>query len=418
MTVAILGYGTAGVNAAIALRNAGYDGEIEAFVDKTFSPGEGQPAMPYSPIMTSYYAGGLKTRKECFPWDADLLEQLRVTFVAEGPVTSLDVADKRVVTAAGSHGFEKCIICTGATPQTFGFPADCGYEPLVLRTMEDAERMKAAFEAPDCKRVLVSGASMVALKTLEAALSLGRDVTLVGMNPHVLDFNAFPETATRFERGLESFGATLRLGMTIQDVEVANAAEGKLRVTFSNGDVDFFDAISVAHGMKCNLDFVEKGSLDIDRALLVDDFMRTSNPDIYAAGDVAQALELISGERRIVGIWKTAALQGEVAGRAIAAELAGKAPSADFAYRGAIATNTIQVRDLLFTSAGTMLQDENTELDVTETDEMTTALLYRDIPGRGKTLVGFNIVEDASKEGDKAFDLGAMLTMRIEASFK
>ena len=288
--------------------------------------------------------------------------------------------------------------------------------------MENAERLKAAIEDSLCKRVLVSGASMVALKTLEACLYHGIECTLVGVNPHVLDMNALPEAAERFEKGLVEKGVTLRLGNRIASVKRIDDADGfqgrKLEVTFANGDVDTFDEISVSHGMKSNIEFVKEGSLEIDRALVVDDFMRTSNPDVYAAGDVAQGTELISGQKRIVGIWKNAALQGACAGRAIAAELAGEEPPADCALEGSIATNTIVVKGTLFISAGTMELSEGRWTEVRESDDMTVVYVFEDAGDGQRRLVGFNITCDHDDEGSVAFDTGAMLVMQIERGLR
>ena len=413
-SVAIVGYGTAGVNAAIALRNAGYEGEVRAFADIG--------TLPYSPILTSYYAGGEKAYEECFPWSADELAELNVTVVHEA-VTGLDPRAHVVSTAAGEYAYDKCVIATGASPTCAGFPTVGGgsYEPLVLRSMDDAERLRRVLDDPACGRVLVSGASMVALKTLEACLNRGKQVTLVGMMPHVLDMNALPQAAERFERGLRDKGVQLRLGQTIAAVKrVARptasgegARDWQLEVTFSNGEADVFDDISVSHGMRCNLGFLQPGALEVDRGLVVDGFMRTSDADVYAAGDVAQATELISGEKRIVGIWKNAALQGACAGRAIAAELAGAEPTPDIALAGSISTNTIAVNGTLFISAGTIEMTPDRHVEVREEGDMTVVYLLE-----GERLVGFNITCDHDEPGGRAYDTGAMLTMRIEAGLR
>ena len=338
--------------------------------------------------------------------------------MSDSPVLELDPETHIIRTAAGAYEYSKCLIATGATPQCWGFPSVDGYEPLVLRTMDDAERLKAAITHPGCKRVLVSGASMVALKTLEACLEHGLDTTLVGMNPHVLDFNALPEAAARFERGLEDKGVQLLLGQTIKAVEVVEDADHplgrQLEVAFSTGSIEVFDEIAVAHGMKCNLDFVAKDSLEMDKALVVDEFMRTSNADVYAAGDVAQATELISGEKRIVGVWKNAAVQGACAGKAIAAELAGDEIPVDARYKGSISTNTIAVKGTLFVSAGTMEVTLLRRMEVRESDDMTVVTIYEEKPDGSQRLVGFNITCDKDEAGGRAYDTGAMLTLRIE----
>lgn len=401
--VAIIGYGTAGVNALIALRNAGYAGAVRVFSDTAI--------LPYSPILTSYYAGGEKGREECFPWSAEELSSLGAEVLGSSPVVELDPQAHLIRTQDGEYGYSKCLIATGATPACWGFPGvegDPGYQPLVLRSMDDAERLKAVLDDPQVGRILVSGASMVALKTLEACLNHGKQVTLVGVNPHVLDFNALPKTAERFEKGLREKGVELRLG---QKIESVRRVGGGLEVTFSSGDVDVFDEISVSHGMRSNLDFVKPGSLQVDRALVVDEFMRTSDPDVYAAGDVAQATELISGEKRIVGIWKNAAVQGECAGRAIAAELAGRVPAPADAFPGSISQNTVAVNGTLFISAGTMEVTPDRTVEFRETDDTTAAYIFDEPDHR---LVGFNLVCDRDEPGSPAYDAGAMLTMRIE----
>lgn len=408
--VAIIGYGTAGVNAAIALRGAGYTGVIEAFSDTDIAP--------YSPILTSYYVGGEKEYGECFPWSDQELAELDVEVVREGKVVLLDPARHLIVTErGGEHAYDKCVISVGARPTTAGFPAECGYDPLVLRTMDDAERMKRAFNDPCCKKVLVSGASMIALKCIEAALNCGLDVSMVGMNDHVLDFSALPQAAERFERGLAAKGVGMRFGQTVSEVTViagADEAHPKLKVTFSGGDVEEYDRIVVAHGVRSDLSFIAEGSINVDRGIVADRFMRSSDPDVYAAGDAAQALELISGENRVLGIWKTAALQGACAGRAIAAELAGGMPRAEDAYQGAIMTNTVAVNGTLFISAGESQATEGDRVDVRETDGMTVACIFRPLPEGGERLVGFNVASDTDKPGGIAYDTGAMLTLRIE----
>lgn len=438
--VAVVGYGTAGVNAVIALRNAGYQGPVNVFTDSEIQP--------YSPILTSYYVGGEKTYEECFPWCEADLAKLDVCLHAGFPVLELDPEAHKLRTEQGEFGFEKCLIATGAKPVLFGFPQVEGYEPIVLRTMAHAERFKAAIEADSCKRVLVSGASMIALKSLEACLRRGVEVELVGMNPHVLDMSALPKTAERFERGLLAKGVQLRLGQTIASVALVDceggegavaveaagsaeaaeaagfveAAEGigstrKLEVTFSSGDVELFDEIVVAHGVRSDLSFVKAGSLEIDRALVVDEFMRTSNPDVYAVGDVAQALELVSGEKRVLGIWKTAAMQGATAGAAIAAEMAGEQPAASAAYKGAISSNTIAVDGTLFISGGSVELGEGRSVEFRETTDMTVACVFDESAGKRK-LVGFNVACDVDEPGGLAYDTGAMLHMRIEREFR
>lgn len=406
--VAIIGYGVAGVNCAIALRCSGYTGPIRVF-SATSTP-------PYSPILTSYYAGGEKSYEECFPWTEAELSDLDLEVLADCPVERLEPAAHLITTSRGSFSYSKALIATGARPATWGYPADADCKPLVLRTMEDAERLKAALCAEPRPRVLVSGASMVALKALEAALARGCQASIVGVNPHVLDFNAVPETASRFERGLAAKGVKMRFGTSIASVKGADG--GPYTVSFANGESEEFDLIVVAHGVVSNLDFLPEGAFALDRGLLVDRFMRTSDPDVYAAGDIAQSHELITGESRIIGIWKNAALQGAAAGKAIAAELAGREPDEADAFEGSFITNTIAVDGTLFISAGASTLTPERRAVIDESEDITVARIYERADDGTDRLVGFNLTCDEDIEGSRAYDIGAILTMRIEKSLR
>ena len=116
-----------------------------------------------------------------------------------------------------------------------------------------------------------------------------------------------------------------------------------------------------------------------------------------------------------MGIWKNAAVQCEIAGRAIAAELAGNQPDPAYAHKGAISMNTICVKDLLFISSGTFELADNRRVETRETDDMMVMYVFQTEPDGRERLVGFNLVAEHSAEGDRAYDTGAMLTLRIEA---
>ena len=446
-TVAIIGWGCAGVNAAIALRTHGYSGEIIAFsaqggeeaaAGKGVTAGsdsggeaseQAQGIAPYSPMLTSYFAGGEKTLGECYPWDPALLGTLNVQVIAEGAVQRLDVGARIIQTPKATHTYTKCIIASGATPTTAGFP-ECEYTPLTLRTISDAKRLKAALCAPACKRVLISGAGMVGLKIAEAALAQNKSTDIVCMGEHVLAANAYPAPAARFEAGLHAQGINLRMGCVIDSVKV-NGSE--LLVTFSDGTTGTFDEIAVAHGVRPNLEFVAAGTLEGSAAgLKVNECMQTSNPDVYAAGDVALTTNLITGQALALGTWVGAVAQGRVAGAQVARALAGGEGSSnapDETYKGGIPSNTMQVGNLLFISGGVTSNPENTtltgalagatpKLEIEETPEMTVAKLFATAPTGEKTLIGFNVVEDACTESDTAFDTAAMLLLQLESAFK
>lgn len=402
--VAILGFGVAGFNAAVGLRCGGYAGAIDVF--------SSIDTIPYSPIMTSYYASGQASYDQCFPWAADEVDRLDLTIHHSCPVKHLSTATHLIQTDEGDFPYSKCIIATGASPVVYGFESGGDYFPFTLHSMEDAELLRAALDDPTCKKVLISGASMVAIKMLEAALVKDKECTLVGMNGQILDMTAFPEAATRFEKNLREQGVQFRFNQTIAETivheNIEHEGHRKLEVIFSNGESDIFDEIFAAHGFKSDLSYLEEAGIELAQGILVDDHMRTSNEDVFAAGDVAQALELVSGTPQLVGIWKNAALQGMCAGRAAAADLLQRELSTDQTFQGSIASNTISCNGPLFISAGSSHPTETSRLEIVEDGEMTIVHLYED-----DRLIGFNISADRDIEGGRAYDLGGMLTRRI-----
>lgn len=384
--VVVLGFGAAGTNAVMALREAGYQGHLVVVTDAS--------AEPYSPVLTSYYAGGRIGREQCFIWAGSCLENLVDDMRTHARIRAIDVAAHEVVLEGERIGYSKLVVATGAHPVAPGFPQVEGRQLLVLRTMEDADRLRQALESTACKKVLVSGTSMVGLKALEACLDRGVHATLLGRSSHIMRNAAHPLVAEQFQELLAERGVALRLGQTVASAE--NEARGAgCVVAFSDGQTERFDEVVLAQGVAPNLDFVGD-ALQVDKGLLVDEFMRTSAPDVYAAGDVAQALDMSTGERRVIGLWQNAVQQGRCAGRAIAAELAGHAPTRPFP--GSLPCNTIHVRDILFASVGSVREGEGWHCEVCRDDSSLRVLVYEG-DGTERRLVGVNVLLAVSAEG-------------------
>ena len=442
--VVILGFGVAATSALAALREAGYSGPVTVLTDAD--------PRPYSPVLTSYYAGGRIPREACFAWDDAAVTTGDTEVRHHVRIEALDIAGHRVVLASGEAvRYSKLLIATGACPVSPGFPKVEGAEPLVLRTMADADRLHDALARGAGKKVLVCGTSMVGLKVVEACLDRGAAATLLGRSEHILRGTAHPLAAGRFERLLEERGVKLRLSHVVAGAEYAAGQGGWLiaydaeRARFDGshgtnvvnhaGDpsceggpssagspspvdaiashadggsrsVERFDEVVLAQGVKPNLDFISPDSatgsaadapaLEIDRGVVVDRFMRASAPDVFAAGDVAQALDLETGDKRMRGLWLNAVRQGRCAGRAMADELAGRAPARPFT--GSIAQNVIHVRDLLFASAGSVDERPGRRIEVRECPGELAVFAY-ERRGAREGLVGINVVSQGHHGG-------------------
>ncbi len=347
--VVILGFGPAAMSAIDALRAAGYAGEIIVITDSD--------PLPASPVLTSYYAAGAISRENCFLWSERDIEKRRLTVVPHEAISRLDVAKRAVYGKSGrTWRFSACLIATGSSPRTDNAGALAACKPLVLRTVADAEAFAAALDGPETARVLVSGTSMVALKAAETCLKRHVPVTMLGRSAHILKKAAHPLAAAHMETLIDMQGVNLKLGEKV--AEARALPDGTSSVRFEGEeDAHAFTAVLLAHGMTPNIEFVDEGTLGIDRGIVVDRHMQTSAPGIFAAGDVAQA-PCLTGGSRIAGLWAEARAMGAVAGKSMAAYLGCAVDDPeDRAYQGFLPANTIRVGRALFASAGHVPED-------------------------------------------------------------
>ena len=418
--VVVLGFGAAAMSAVVAMREAGYTGPVTVVTDAD--------ARPYSPVLTSYYAGGSIQREQCFIWSDANLSSLVDDVRPWARIASVDAAAHEVVLSSGERiRYAKLLVATGAHPVAPGIPRAGSYEPLVLRTMRDADRLRGVLERGGNARVLVSGTSMVGMKVVDACLASGAHATLLGRSGHVMRATAHPRIAARFEQLLAQRGVDLRLSQGM--ARISDVSGTACTVEFDNGEAERFDAVVAAQGVAPNLDFlaqpskpsssyekaagdapkaskpIEAPSFEIERGLLVDQFMRTSVPDVFAAGDVAQALDLCSGERRVRGLWINAVQQGRCAGRAIADELTGCPPR--MPYCGSIPSNVVHVGDVAMASAGVIEEGQARHIEVLESGYAMRLLVYEVRDGK-EQLVGFNMVSVlGTREANDEFDVEA-----------
>jgi 3-phenylpropionate/trans-cinnamate dioxygenase ferredoxin reductase subunit len=330
----IVGNGPAAVHACRALRARGYEGRIHLFSDHQ------EPA--YNPMLTPYYLAGHLDRAACFPFGgAQMYSSLGVTAHLGRPVIGLDAEARTVELADGSRmAYDQCLVASGASPVV---PAISGlYDPrvLVLRTISHADALCRAVAA-GARRALVIGASLVGLKAAEALHERGLEVVLTDVAPQVLSLVAAEECARLIEEHLAQNGIELRLGTVLTAV---TAVDGALCVEFKQGAPLEADLVVVATGVRPNLDFIPPGQVEQDVGLLVDEHLRTSAPGLFAAGDVAQATNLLTGRKEVVGLWANACLQGRTAGRVMAGDLE--------TYAGSLPCNMVHLLGLTFASVG------------------------------------------------------------------
>jgi NADPH-dependent 2,4-dienoyl-CoA reductase/sulfur reductase-like enzyme len=303
----IVGASLAGAKAAETLRAEGFDGAVVLIGQEDQYPYERPP-------LSKGYLLGKDSRESVFVQDSDAwYAEHQVDLRLGTAVTSIDRAGRRVGLAGGeSVPYDKLLITTGASPRRLNVPgADLG-NVLYLRTLSDSERLAAALR--DRASVVIAGAGWIGLETAAAAREYGCEVTVVEPAPGPLHRSLGPELGEVFAALHRSHGVTFRFGEGITELAGSGTVAGAVT---SSGEELAADIVIAAVGITPNASLAADAGLEVDNGIVVDEALRTSDPDIFAAGDVANAFNSLLGRRIRVEHWGNALAGGPIAARSM-----------------------------------------------------------------------------------------------------
>jgi 3-phenylpropionate/trans-cinnamate dioxygenase ferredoxin reductase subunit len=306
-TYLIAGASLAGAKAAETLRQEGFDGPLMLI-------GE-EHELPYErPPLSKGYLLGSAERETIYvhplQWYAEHDIDLRLGVT----VTGIDPAAHEVRLADGGRvGYAKLLLTTGSAPRRLPVPGADLDGVLYLRSVADCERIKAAFGV--ASRVAVIGAGWIGLETTAAARAAGVEVTVLEMAELPLLRVLGREVAQVFAGLHREHGVELRFG--VQVAEIAGR-DGKVAgVRLADGSYVEADAVVVGIGINPNTQLAATANLKVDNGVVVDAQLRSSNPDIYAAGDIANAYHPLFGKHLRVEHWANALNQPQTAAKAM-----------------------------------------------------------------------------------------------------
>jgi 3-phenylpropionate/trans-cinnamate dioxygenase ferredoxin reductase subunit len=362
LPIVIVGNGGAAIQAIKALRACKYDDEIHLFSDGT--------AAACNPMLTSYYVEGAIPREQCFPFGLgfEFYKDHGVQLHLGSPVVALD-AYKQTIQAAkgGTVCYDKCLVATGSSALVPPIPEAGRERVYALRTFGDGVRLKAALERKP-QKALVVGASMVGIKLVDVFVKAGVEVCLADMADHVFPTAAHSDCALIIEDYLRQQAVKLRLGATISGIE--EQGEG-VRAYFAGQDEsEEANLVLLCIGIKPNMNFLDPAQVEMETGVLVDDHMATSAPNLYAAGDVAQGTNLLTGEKEIIALWSNALYQGRTAGRNMAGW--------DDVFPGGIPQNITRFMNMEFVSIGDPKSDGDVEMDIDPDNYICRRLVRKD----------------------------------------
>jgi NADPH-dependent 2,4-dienoyl-CoA reductase/sulfur reductase-like enzyme len=230
----------------------------------------------------------------------------------------VDPAAHEVTLADGTTlPYDKLLLATGAIPRRLDLPGADADGVLYLRRREDSDAIRATFGAG--KRLVIIGAGWIGLEVAAAARGAGTDVTVVEVAELPLLAVLGPEIAKVFADLHTEHGVDLRLGATLEEIAVEDGRVTGVRL--GDGSTIAADAVVVGVGVRPEVELASTAGLAVDNGVLVDSSLRTSDPDIYAVGDIANHDHPTVGARVRVEHWATALNQPATA----AAAMLGKA---------------------------------------------------------------------------------------------
>jgi NADPH-dependent 2,4-dienoyl-CoA reductase/sulfur reductase-like enzyme len=301
----IAGGGLAAAKAAETLRDEGFDGEIVLL--------GAEPERPYErPPLSKGYLLGSDERDSIYVHPTDWYAQHGVDLRPGVTVTAIDRA-AATVTASGPAGtqslpYDKLLLATGASPRRLSFTGADSGDVLYLRTVADSDRLRSAFSPGT--RVVIAGAGWIGLETAAAARAAGCPVTVLEPQHGALHDQLGPELGAVFAGLHQAHGVEFRFG--------EHAAEFRPGLVITSGGADLgADVLVVGIGAAPNDALAADAGLEVSNGVLTDAALRTSDLNIFAAGDVANSFHPLLGRRVRVEHWANALNGGPAAARSM-----------------------------------------------------------------------------------------------------
>lgn len=304
-TIVIVGAGQAGGWAAQTLRKEGFAGRLVLIGDEAHPPHE-RP--PLSKAVLAGDAPPESTRLQ----KSEAFEALGAQWRPAARVARIDRVGKRLEIAPGeSIAYDKLILCTGGRARTLSVPGADGPGVYTLRTIDDALTL-APLLRPD-NRVVIIGGGWIGLEVAATACKKGAQSIVVEAQSRLCERTVPPEISEHLLALHQAHGTRVILGAGVASLNTN--AHGKPVVTLADGNQLECDAVVVGVGMVPNDELAREAGLECEGGIVVDSRCQTSDPDIFAAGDVAVMSNPWAGRRLRLESWQNAQEQGIAAAR-------------------------------------------------------------------------------------------------------
>jgi len=339
----IIGCGSAGLAALEKIRSITPEDEIKV--------ASREPYLPYSPTSLPYLLADKIKESDIWIKDTDYFRRQAATFLPGKEVVQLLPDEKQVIYSDGdTDSYDTLLIASGSEPAKPPIPGidDVGF--LGFHTLEDYYHLLPLLEGK--RSVTILGAGLIGMEIAAALAERGYQVRVIEMESRVLPLYFDEEPSSYIKSIFAGRGIEILTGKRVAEL---NAANGKTNVICADGDTFATDILLTCTGVRARATFTQGCGIKLNQGVVVDRRMRTNQEGVYAAGDVAEAIDFFSGQYGINGIIPSAVEQGKVAGANMAGE--------ETEYRGWVSMNVFNFFGNIASSIGlSMVSGEDKEV--------------------------------------------------------
>ncbi|ASI98863.1 NAD(P)/FAD-dependent oxidoreductase [Thermococcus celer] len=306
MKVVVIGSGTAGSNFALFMRKLDRRAEITV-IGK-------EPTMQYSPCALPHVVSGtIEKPEDVIVFPNEFYERQKINLMLNTEAKEIDRERKVVVTDRGEVPYDRLVLATGSRAFV---PPIKGVEKegvFTLKSLNDVRRIKSYIAERKPKRAVVVGAGLIGLEGAEAFAKLGMEVLVVELMDHLMPTMLDRDTANLVQREMEQHGVSFRFGVAVSEI----VGDPVRAVKVGDEEVPA-ELVLIATGVRANVDLAIKAGLEVNRGIIVNEHLQTSDPDVYAVGDCAEVIDAVTGERTLSQLGTSAVRMAKVAAEHIA----------------------------------------------------------------------------------------------------
>jgi NADPH-dependent 2,4-dienoyl-CoA reductase/sulfur reductase-like enzyme len=367
MKIIIIGNSIGGFSALKEIRKHDKNSEITILSRERYNY--------YSPVVLPYYINGRLSEEQLFSKHINLFIQKNAKLLLNENVLNINTKEKIVKTEKHLFQYDKLIIASGASPRKLKIPGV--EETYVLRTFEDAKKIKNIIG----NEIIIIGAGPVGIETALSLVEQKKKIKIIEMMDTILSTVFSKNFSYYIEDQLKNLGIEIYKNEKV--IEISKTRKDYLVKT--EGKKFKGNAVIMAVGVTPNISFLDENiKVGRNNGIIVDEFMRTNVPDVYAAGDCIELKNLIEDITSLIPVWPNAFETGKIAGANVAGEVE--------RYNGGIRINSINILNKVYFSVGNVWQgDKKIEIQNNEILEVYNI--------KNNKIIGVEIIGDVKWAG-------------------